>query len=133
MTDFLMDTVAFVHYLEDDLPRAPASAVDQAERGKGSLLLPQIALAEFIYVTLKGRLRIPNPISSFGQIIDQLRGSSIFSISSMSIDAWDIFTQLKVPELHDRMIAAEALARDITLISNDPSFASVKELKIIWR
>ncbi|MCL5408163.1 MAG: PIN domain-containing protein [Candidatus Thermoplasmatota archaeon] len=133
MTDFLMDTVALVHYLEDNLPRSAESAVDQAERGKGSLLLPQIVLGEFIYITLKGRLNIPNPISSIGQIIDQLRGSPLFSISSMPLEAWDIFTQLKVPELHDRMIAAEALARDLPVISNDPSLASVKDLKIIWK
>lgn len=133
MTDFLMDTVAFVHYLEDNLPGSAESAVDQAERGKGSLLLPQIVLGEFIYITLKGRLNIPNPISSIGQIIDQLRGSPLFSISSMPLEAWDIFTQLKVPELHDRMIAAEALARDLPVISNDPSLASVKDLKIIWK
>ena len=133
MTDFLIDTVAFVHYLEDDLPRGAESAVEQAERGNGSLLLPQIALGEFIYITLKGRINIPNPVSSVGQILDQLKGSPIFSISSMPMDAWDIFTQLKVPELHDRMIAAEALARDVPLISNDTSFASIGDLKIIWK
>ena len=51
----------------------------------------------------------------------------------MLIDGLGIFTQLKVPELHDRMIAAEALARDIPLISNDPSFTSIKGLKLIWK
>lgn len=133
MMDFLMDTVAFVRYLDDDLPRSAATAVDQAERGNGYILLPQIALGEFIYITLKGRLNISNPISSIGQVIDQLRSSPNFSISSMPADAWDIFAQLKVPELHDRMIAAEALSRSIPLISNDPSFSAVRGLKTVWK
>jgi hypothetical protein len=51
----------------------------------------------------------------------------------MPLEAWDIFTHLKVPELHNRMITAEALARDAPLISNNPSFASVKKLEIIWK
>lgn len=133
MTDFILDTVGFVHYLEDNLPGSAASAVKQAEGGNGSVFLPQIALGEFIYITLKGRLNVSNPIGSVGQIIDQLNSSPTFSISSMPTDAWEIFIQLKIPELHDRMIAAEALSRDIPLISSDSSFSAVKGLEIVWK
>jgi Uncharacterized protein conserved in bacteria len=133
MTDLLMDTVAFVRYLEDDLPLPAAAAVEKVERENESILLPQIALSEFVYIALKGRLNLTNPLSVIGQVIDQLKSSPIISISSMPIDAWDVFVQLKVPELHDRMIAAEALYRNIPLISNDPAFDVAKDLKIIWK
>ena len=133
LNDIVMDTIGLVHYLEDDLPRSAAAAVERVELGEGTILLPQIALAEFTYIALKGRLRLSNSFSAVEQIIDQIKSSQFISISSMPVDAWAPFVHLAIPELHDRMIAVEALVRKIPLISNDPSFETVKGLKVIWR
>src|SRR5437773_5812921 len=47
--------------------------------------------------------------------------------------AWDRFLELKVPELHDRMIAALALHASLPLVTSDPSFDSVVGLNAVWK
>ena len=133
VNDLVMDTVGLVHYLEDDLPRSAATAVEKTELGGGTILLPQIALGEFIYIALKGRLQLSNSISAVEQVVDQIKTSQYISISSMPVLAWNFFVHLAVPELHDRLIAAESLARDLPLFSNDPSFRNIEGLRLIWK
>jgi hypothetical protein len=46
--------------------------------------------------------------------------------------AWDTVVDLRIPELHDRLMAAKALARGPPLISNDPAFDGVPGLDRVW-
>ncbi|MFQ5909065.1 MAG: hypothetical protein ACE5JE_09650 [Thermoplasmata archaeon] len=39
---------------------------------------------------------------------------------------------VSIPELHDRMVAAESLRRALPVISNDPAFDEVPDLARIW-
>lgn len=133
VSNLILDTVGLVHYLEDDMPRSAAAAIERVEQEGGNAFLPQIALGEFIYIALKGRVRMTNSTASVGEVVDQIKHSQFILISSMPINAWDTFLQLKIPELHDRLIAAEALDRKLPLISNDPSFAAIPGLKLIWK
>jgi predicted nucleic acid-binding protein len=132
VSEHLVDTVAFVRYLEDRLTSKSAKIFDDAEAGKTHLLLPQIALAEFIYIALRGRLKGAPRELQVRDVLHNLVASDAFTISSMPISAWDVFSDLAIPELHDRMIGAEAIAREIPLISNDPSFDGVEGLTTIW-
>jgi predicted nucleic acid-binding protein len=74
-------------------------------------------MGEFIYVAMKGRLRLANPKNAVKQVPDEV---------------WDAFLSLHIPELHDRLIAAESMARGLSLISNDPEFRKLHGLKVIW-
>jgi predicted nucleic acid-binding protein len=58
--------------------------------------------------------------------------SSYITVFSRSTAAWDLFPELPIREMHDRMIAAYALARKIPLVSNDPAFGAVGRLRVIW-
>ena len=133
LSDFVLDTVALVRHLEDDLPAAADRAFSDAERGSARLFLPEIALAEFLYVALRGRIRATNPRGLVEEVLDQVRASSYLTLSSLSADAWDAFLDLGIPELHDRLIAAEAVARGLPLVTNDPAFGAVAGLKTVWR
>ncbi len=111
----------------------PASDVfSLAERGEASILVPQIVMGEFIYIGMKGRLRLADPKSAVKQVLDELRATSFIFQSNFPGDGWDIFLSLDIPELHDRLIAAEALSRSLSLISNDPVFLKVHGLNVIW-
>ena len=132
MTDYLIDTIAFVRYLEDRLPPRPNRIFTDAEQGRNHLLLPQIALAEFLYVALRGRLKGIRPEPQARDVLHNLLASPAFSVSTMPSSAWEEFLALKIPEMHDRMIAAEALARGVTLVSNDASFVGITRLKTVW-
>lgn len=132
MTDYVLDTVALVRHLEDTLPAAAGRAVGEAEAGKGRLWLPEIALGEFAYIALRGRLRVPDPRATLDEVLDQVRAASYIRIACLDSAAWDVFVHLTIPELHDRMVAAESLHRAVPVISSDPAFDEVPDLARIW-
>ena len=132
MKKFITDTVGLARYLEDNLPRPASDVFSLAESGEASILIPQIVMGEFLYIALKGRLRVADPKGVVKQVLDELGGSSFIFQSHFPEDGWDIFLSLDIPELHDRLIAAEALSRSLSLISNDPAFQKVHGLEVIW-
>ncbi|MCL5882246.1 MAG: hypothetical protein M1592_06690 [Candidatus Thermoplasmatota archaeon] len=129
---FIVDTVGLARYLEDNLPSSASDVFFLAERGEASILIPQIVIGEFIYIAMKGRLRLVDPESAVKEVMDELRGASFIFQSNFPEDGWDIFLSINIPELHDRLIAAEALSRSLPLISNDPVFLKVQGLNVIW-
>ncbi len=132
MNEYLVDTVAFVRYLEDRLTPKSERVFDDAEAGRAHLLLPQIALAEFMYIALRGRLKGTRRDLQVRDVLHNLTASEAFTISALPTSAWEVFSELSIPELHDRMIAAEAIAREIPLVSNDPAFAEIEGLTSVW-
>lgn len=133
LTDAVLDTVALVRHLEDDLPPAADRVFSDAERGGARLFLPEIALGEFLYIALRGRIRVPNVRGVLDEVVGQIRASSYLTLSSLTPAAWDVFLELDLPELHDRMIAADARQRGLPLVTNDAAFGRVAGLRTIWR
>ena len=129
----MLDTVALVRHLEDSLPSAADRAFREAEAGRAHLFLPEIALAEFIYVALRGRVRAPNPRALVDEIVDQIRASEYLTLSWLLPAGWGTFLDLSVPEMHDRLIAADAVHRGVPIITNDPAFSAIPDLRTIWR
>ena len=133
LSDWVIDTVALIRHLEDDLPPAAARAFSAAEAGKGRLFLPEIALGEFVYVALRGRLRAANPRGVLAEVLDLVRAANYVSVSCLRPSAWDVFLRIGIPELHDRMIAADAMDRAVPLITNDPTFQRIEDLHTVWQ
>ena len=88
-------------------------------------------MGEFIYVAMKGRLRLANPKNAVKQVPDELRGASFIFQSNFPDEVWDAFLSLHIPELHDRSIAAES--DTITLSPQLRWYLSLKSLgSVIW-
>lgn len=132
MTDAVIDTVALVRHLEDDLPAKAERAFESAEAGQGTLYIPEIALGEFVYIALRGRLTTANPRTLVEEVLSTIRGSGYITLSALGPSGWGRFLDLDIPELHDRMIAADALSRGLPLVTNDPELSKVPGLTIIW-
>ena len=130
--NFITDTVGLARYLEDNLPGPASDVFSLAERGEALILVPQIVMGEFIYIAMKGRLRLADPKNAVKRVLDELRGTSFIFQSNFPQDGWDVFLSLDIPELHDRLIAAETVTRGLSLISNDPEFRKVHGLQVIW-
>ncbi len=133
LTDYVIDTVALVKHLEDDLPKGADRIFREAEAGRTHLYLPEIALGEFIYIALKGRLQAANPRIVAEEVVDQILATPYISLSGLTHTAWSAFLTIDIPELHDRMIVADALDRRLPLVTNDRSMQSVPSLKTVWR
>lgn len=133
MSDAVLDTVAFVRLLEGDLPTGAFRVFREAESGDGTLFVPEIVLGEFLYLAERGRLKAPSPVAIVEELMDDLRGATYLRLSHLSDSAWSQFRKLKAPELHDRMIAADALDRGVPLLTNDPELFEVVGLTTIWK
>ncbi len=132
LTDAVIDTVALVRHLDDSLPKTAESIFRTAENGRGTLYLPEIALGEFTYLALRGRLGLTHPRAAVEEVIDQVRAAGYIQLSALPPAGWSVFLDLNVPELHGRLIASDALARGVPLVSNDRDLAKVSGLRLIW-
>lgn len=131
-TDIVIDTVAFIRSLEDRLPSRARHVFEQAGAGRGALLFPDVALGEYVWSALSGKLHYADPKEMVAGVLAELQLGSPVRVSSMPQEAWGWLLKFDMWELHDAMIAAEALARGLPLISNDPKFKDVPGLKVIW-
>ncbi len=128
----VIDTVALIHHLDDSLPKRAAEIFRSAEQGRGTLFLPEVAMGEFAYLALRGKLGIENPRAAVDEVLDQVRAGGYIRLSSLGSGGWSVFLGLPVPELHDRMIASDALSRSVPLVSNDPELKGVARLRVVW-
>ena len=119
METHVLDTVALARYFEDDLPRAADKIFRSAEEGKAKLLIPSIVVGEFIYSVLKGRLKVADIQSTIMELLQTIQISEYLHQVDMTLAEWQEFLNLKIPELHDRMICAVAVANNATVITND--------------
>lgn len=132
LIEAVIDTIALVHHLNDSLPARAAALFRAAENGQGSLYLPEIALGEFAYLALRGHLRLDNARSLVEEVVDQIRASGYIRLSNLGATGWSVFLDLPVPELHDRMIASDAVARRVALVTDDRELKHVPGLRVVW-
>jgi predicted nucleic acid-binding protein len=131
MDIFVLDTVALVRYLEDDLSKSADRVFSLAEEGGAKLLIPSIVMGEFIYLALKGRLRVKELQPTIIELLHNIEASGYLLLVDMTLDSWQKFLNLNVPELHDRMICAIAASRNAAVVTNDPEIRA-DGIPTIW-
>lgn len=112
-------------------PRARA-AFREAESEGGRIFVPAVVVAEAIMVVQKGRLAGVSlehfvaqleamPMSSNYELCPLLPGTVLDSLALRAI-----------PDIFDRLIGAEAMVRGLPLVSSDPVFRELTQLKVVW-
>jgi predicted nucleic acid-binding protein len=132
MNEYVVDTMALVSYLEDALPSAADKVLKMAEKNECRLLIPEIVVGEFIYISLKGRLKASDPKSLIMEVLISLDSSKYTDFVHMDTDAWEEFLALNISELHDRMICATALSKNAKIITNDGEIMKNNKVETIW-
>ena len=132
MKDHVIDTLALVRYLENDLPPAADKVFKSAEQNQCKLLIPDIVMGEFVYLSMKGRLKTSDPKAFMMEVLISLEASRYFSIVGMDTVAWEEFLELDLPELHDRIIGSVALSNEAAIITNDKEIRKSKALETVW-
>lgn len=134
-TSFVTDTHALLWYLEGNrqLGSRARSALSALE---SHLIVPIIVLAEADVIIAHGRTKIP----SIAYLIEKLSHDSRFEIYPLTLDIFRRSLSLgatRVPELHDRLIAATSLylqdlGLDVALITRDESLIKTQLVPVVW-
>jgi predicted nucleic acid-binding protein len=130
MDEYVADTHALFWYLAA-IPKLGANALAAflaGEQGQARIYLPSIVLAELYYLNEKqGR-----PLN-FAQEFARLQSSAQFECVDFCADDVLRFDQLTaIPEMHDRIIAGVALARNCPCLTLDPAIVNSGVVQIVW-
>lgn len=133
MESFIVDAVAFLAFLADQLPKKADDVFKKAEEKQTKLLLPSIALGETLYTIYKGKDIFGKkvPLEKVELIFLILEKGDFMNIVELDVRAWRIFNELKILELHDRMIVTSFIYHKATaILTNDDEIADAAP--IIW-
>ena len=129
MATYIADTHALYWYLQMPTKLGPgADAVFRlAEIGDADIIVPAIVVAEIYYLTKKrGQLLLPS------SLLDALDKSAGFIFSELGRGQLIGLEKSKIEEMHDRLIAAEALMRAATVITKDADLQQSSNVATVW-
>lgn len=126
---YVADTMAVVLRLEKrKMPRKVKEVFVRAEAGHVELLIPTMVLAEIGYLSEKRR--IDTSLETAVSYVEECNTIAMEPITAqIVVKAFEISD---IPELHDRIIAATASARNVPLLTNDPVVAASKFIRTLW-
>ena len=125
-----MDTHALWWYLSSPERLTPAaSAVFRlAETGNATIVVPAITVAEFYFLSVK--LRQPVAPSDLLNTLSSVNGLELSDLGRQQLERLDLFPE--IPEMHDRLIAAEAAALNVPVVTRDKTLRSSSQVETIW-
>ena len=117
---FLLDSNVIIDYLNDKLPEKGIVFLEK-------ILVPQISVVTRIELSI-----LPNASSNHLKIVNQyLSYCKIFDLSDdVVLKVIEIRKKYKIRDF-DSIIAATALVKNLTIITNDKDFNNIKKLKVI--
>ncbi len=127
---YVTDTNALFWYLSDAtrLSAAADAVFRLAAAGQAHILVPAIVLAEILSLTRT----VGHPIPA-ATLIENINQSTEFILSPLGaeqlIGMEAVDSGLRI---HDRLIAAEALAHQAPVITGDPALWQTEAIEAIW-
>ena len=127
---YVADAHSLFWYRRD--PGRLSAAADAAFRlafaGGAYILVPAIVVAELYYLTQK----LGSAISPSDLLAD-INGSREFVFSELGQSQLERLEDVEdVPEMHDRIIAATALAQGAAIITKDESLRRSMAVEVVW-
>ena len=99
-----------------------------ADAGKAVLIVPAIVVAEVYYLSVKtGERMLPSDLL---RVIDTSDSLAFSDLGGTQLEMLDRLPE--IPEMHDRLIAAEALALGVPVVTRDPVIAAPPQVQSIW-
>ena len=130
MTTYVADTHSLIWYLgaPDRLGSLARHAFAEATAGRARIVVSVIVLAEIVFIVERGRVR-----ADVRDIIRRVRSSPAFEIVPLTLaTVLRLQTLAEVPEMHDRLLVAEALARKAQLITRDRTITEAGIIPTVW-
>ena len=126
---FVADTHALWWYLREPsrLSASAAELFESAEAGNATLIVPAIVLAESHWVSVK--LGRPLPASGALDALARLR----FEFAALGPAQLELLAELtEIPEMHDRLIAADAVIHDAPVVTRDRLIEASPRIETVW-
>ncbi len=129
-TRFVADTHALWWYFRspERLSVAASAIFRLAETGNAVVVVPAIVVAEFYYLSVK--LGRPLGASALLEALDSVDGIELSDLGRAQLERLDRFPE--IPEMHDRLIAAEADALGAAVVTRDEALATSERVPTVW-
>ena len=127
---FVVDThVLWWYFWHPDRLSVPAQAIFRlAETGNAVIIVPAIVVAEIYFLSVK--LGQPfSPSDLFGAL-DGVTGIRDSDLGRSQLVRLDVLTD--IGEMHDRLIAAEAMVRNAPLVTRDSALTASRHVTTVW-
>jgi len=127
----LLDTVAFIYWHADSPrlgTRARAALLDAMTR---PIFVSAVSAFEISTKVRLGKLHVPAAILSDFQYVVEADGFRLLDLDApAAAQAGGLESPHRDP--FDRLLAAQALTRDLAIVTNDPVFASDFGVPVLW-
>ena len=124
---YVTDTHALVWYILDTLPESANKVFTSAEKGESTIFVPTIVLAECFYLVEKGRVNF-----NFDDLLKRIEMGKNFISTSLDLQVITLLPEIKIGELHDRIIVATAKILNAGLITRDRKIKEAEIVEIVW-
>ena len=127
---FVADTHALWWYLRSPkrLTAAASAVFRLAETGNATIVVPAITVAEFYFLSVK--LGQPFAPSDLLSALDSVSGIELSDLGRAQLARLDAFPE--IPEMHDRLIAAESMALGVPVVTRDGTLLASPRVETVW-
>jgi len=129
MSSYIADTHALIWYLggSSRLGDEARAIFDSATDGDSRIFIPAIVVAELMMFAEKHKTIEPE------KILAKLREAPGFEFLALLPETAAKIRELAaLPDIHDRLIVAEAMIQNMPLISFDATITKSKLVKVVW-
>jgi PIN domain nuclease of toxin-antitoxin system len=124
---YVADTHAWVFYLLNKLPKKVNNIFLSVEKGNDIMFISTISLAECVYLVETGKIAL-----DYKELFNKFEISNNFIPVSLNLEIVKMLPEIKLPELHDRVIVATAKILGAKLITKDKDIVESRLVETIW-
>jgi predicted nucleic acid-binding protein len=120
---YVTDTHILIWYITGELHDKVDKVFKSAEMGESTIFIPTIVLAECLYLVENKKIEL-----DFNNLLERIDGSRNFVPASFNFQVMKLLPEIKLKELHDRVIVATAKILNAKLLTED---REIRESKIV--
>ena len=123
----MTDTHAFVWYILEKLSERVDKRFESVETGSSTIFIPTIVLAECLYLVENGKIEL-----NFDELLRKIEMNRNFVATYFNFQMLKLLPEIKLNELHDRIIIAIAKILNAKLITKDREIRESGIVETVW-